>query len=452
MFIPPAEVEAVTAAFAPLFTRPSWRRAQALLCGVLLAPANHALTAALRALGVASDAHFQNYHRLLNRVRWSAHRAARVLLGLLIQAFAPTGPVILGLDGTVERRRGLQIEARAIYRDAARSSRECFQKTSGLRWLSLHLLASIRWAKRVWALPFLTALCPLARYAGYTRKGRRHKPLIERARGLIGQARRWLPGRALIVVADSGYAAPELLNWCAKQREPVTMITPLRLDAALYEPAPARRPRQTGRPALKGPRLPTLARRLAETQLRWQRCRLTWYGGRARVLWLATDRAVWYHTGKPPVTIRWVLIRDPKGRGEPQALLCTDPALAARQIVGFFVRRWTMETTFQEAKARLGIEGQRQWNDLAVARPTPLRLALLSLIALIVNQQPAWQTAVRQAAWYQKTLPTFSDALAQVRHCLWRQMALCMSPDQTNSRKPPADLFAHFGELLAYAA
>ena len=135
MLTPPAEVGAVTAAFASLFTRPSWRRAQALLCGTLLAPANHVLTAALRALGLAGDTHFQNYHRLLNRARWSAREAAGILLRLLVAAFVPNGPLILGLDETVERRRGLQIEARAIYRDAARSSRECFQKTSGLRWL-----------------------------------------------------------------------------------------------------------------------------------------------------------------------------------------------------------------------------------------------------------------------------------------------------------------------------
>ena len=213
-----------------------------------------------------------------------------------------------------------------------------------------------------------------------------------------------------------------------------------------------RQPKQTGRPELKGQRLPTLARQLAEAKLDWQRARVVWYGGKAPVLCLATGKAVWYHSGKPPVMIRWVLVRDPKGGFKPQALLSTDVALEARQIVGFFVRRWTMETTFQEAKAHLGVEGQRQWNPLAVARTTPLRLALFSLVTLIVDQQPAWQTSVRQAAWYKKALPTFSDALAQVRRHLWRQLAFCMSEENADSRKPPADLLAHFGELLAYAA
>ena len=452
MFTPPAEVEAVTAAFASLFTRPSWQRAQALLCGTLLAPANHVLTAALRAMGLATDHRFQNYHRLLKRARWSARAAAGILLRMLVAAFVPAGPLILGLDETVERRRGPKITARAIYRDAARSSRECFQKTSGLRWLSLHLLVPVRWARRVWALPFLTALCPSARYAPYVARGRRHKSLVERARGLIGQAVRWLPGRALVVVADSGYAAIELLAWCQRLPAPVTLITRLRLDAALYEPAPARVAAQRGRPRRKGRRRPTLAKLLTDPATVWNRVRVHWHGGTWRWLEVATDTAVWYHGGLPPVNLRWVLVRDPLGRSEPQALLSTDPGLAASQIVARFVRRWAMEVTFQEARAHLGIEGQRQWNDLAIARATPLRLALFSLVTLLVQRHPAWQTSVRQAAWYQKALPTFSDALAQVRRHLWQQMAFCRSDENTDKRKPPAALLRHLGELLAYAA
>ena len=274
MSTPPAEVGAVTAAFASHFTRPSWRRAQALLCGTLLAPANHVLTAALPALGLAVDLRFQNYHRLLNRARWSARAAAGTLLKVLVAAFASTGPLILGLDETVERRRGPKITARAIYLDAARSSRECFQKTSGLGWLSLNLLVPVRRARRVWALPFLTALCPSARYAAYAAKGRRHKSLVTRARGLIGQAVRWLPGRALVVVADSGYAAIELLAWCQRLPAPVTVITRLRLDAALYEPAPAHVATQTDQPRRKGRRLPTLAKRLSTSSTVWNRVRV----------------------------------------------------------------------------------------------------------------------------------------------------------------------------------
>src|SRR5690242_20629760 len=201
------------------------------------------------------------------------------------------------------------------------------------------LLAPVGWAARVWALPFLTALCPSERYAPYVRRGRRHKPLPERARGLIGQMRRWLPDRALIVVADSSYAALELLAWCVRQARPVTVITRLRLDAALYRPAPARRPGQNGRPRLKGERIRKLTERLKDGRTRWRTCQLPWYGGEVRRLQLATGTAVWYRGGKPPVAIRWVLVRDSKKRFEPQALLSTDLTLSARQIVQYFVRR-----------------------------------------------------------------------------------------------------------------
>jgi hypothetical protein len=440
------------AAFAPLFTEPSWLRAQVLLCGVLLAPANHTLTAALRALGLADEPGFQNYHRLLNRARWSARQAAQVLLESLVEAFVPAGPVIVGLDDTIERRRGRRLTGRAIYRDAARSSKECFQKTSGLRWMSLALLVPVNWAARVWALPFLTALCPSERYAPYVQRGRRHKPLAERARGLLGQVRRGLPQRALIVVADSSYAALELLAWCARQARPITVITRLRLDAALYAPAPVRRRGQQGRRRLKGERVKKLTDRLQDGRTRWQSCQLPWYGGAIRRLHLASGTAVWYHSGKPPVAIRWVLVRDPKGRCEPQAFLSTDLTLAARQIVLYFLRRWSMETTFQESRQYLGVDGQRQWNDMAVARTTPIRLGLYSLVALIVQRQPAWQQAFRQSAWYHKARPTFVDALAQVRCALWQQVGFWLSEAAIDRQKPAPVLFEHFTELLAYVA
>jgi DDE superfamily endonuclease len=452
MFTPPAEVSAVLAAFAPLFTEPSWRRAQALVCGVLLAPANRTVTAALRALGLAQQPGFQTYHRLLNRARWSARQAAGVLLKLLVAAFVPAGPVIIGLDDTVERRRGRKLTARAIYYDAARSSKACFQKTSGLRWMCVALLVPVHWAARVWALPFLTALCPSERYGPYVRRGRRHKPLVERARGLLGQVRRWLPERALIVVADTSYAALDLLAWCARQARPITVITRLRLDAALYAPAPVRRPGQRGRRRLKGQRLRKLTERLQDGRTRWQTCQLPWYGGQIRRLQLATGTAVWYHSGKSPVAIRWVLVRDPKGRCEPQAFLSTDLTLSARQIVTYFIRRWSMETTFQEARQYLGLDGQRQWNDVAVARTTPVRLGLYSLVALIVQRQPAWQQAFRQSAWYQKARPTFVDALAQVRGALWRQLGFWRSEAAIEKQKSAPVLFEHFAELLAYVA
>ena len=232
----PARFAVVILCFAPLFRQLTWRHAQVLLIGAILVPGQRTVASILRVTGLCWERRFVNYHRVLNRAAWSGRAAARVLLGLLLDAFAPKRPVLLGLDDHIERRRGKRIGAKGIYRDPVRSSKGHFVKASGLRWLSLMLLVPIPWAGRVWALPFLTALAPSERYS--REHGRRHKKLTDWARQLVLQARRWMPGRSLVLVADSSFAALELLASLVQQG--VTCVTRLRLDAALYTPAPPR--------------------------------------------------------------------------------------------------------------------------------------------------------------------------------------------------------------------
>ena len=194
---------------------------------------------------------------------------------MLLDSFVPAGPVLLDLDDTIERRRGKRIGAKGICRDPARSSNGPFVKASGLRWLSLMLLVPISWAGQVWALPFLTTLAPSERYC--RERGLRHKKLTDRGRQLVLQARRWMPRRRLVLVADSGFSALEFL--AALLRREIACVTGLRLDAALYRPAPPRRPGTIGRPRTKGERLPTLAEVLADKTTRWRRVKVPgWYG------------------------------------------------------------------------------------------------------------------------------------------------------------------------------
>src|SRR5918997_5256954 len=240
----PSPMIAVLRAFAPLFSARVWGHAQVLLVGTILAPAQRTVAAALRVTGLAQVRQFHRYHRVLSRAVWSELAVGRVLLALLVAAFAPTGPLLFGIDETLERRRGKRIVAKGIYRDPVRSSHAHFVKASGLRWVCLMLLVPIPWAGRSWALPFLTALAPSERYN--RAHGRRHKALTDWARQLLLVVRRWWPDRLLIAVADSSYAALELLAACQAWPQPVTVITRLRLDAALYEPAPPRRPQQVG--------------------------------------------------------------------------------------------------------------------------------------------------------------------------------------------------------------
>ena len=242
--------------FAPLFSARVWPQVQLLVVGALLSPGKRTVTAALRVLGLADDPTFGTFHRLLNRARWSNLQASRVLLGLRMSAFVPSGPLVLGLDDTRERRTGAQISAKGMYRDPVRSSRGHFVNASGLRWLSLMLLTPIPWANRVWALPFLTALVPSQRYN--EERGHRHRTLTDGARQMRRVVQRWCPARTLIVVANSAYA---MIKWLSdlQQCRPITVITRLRLDAALSDPAPERVAGQKGRTRLKGDRLPSLA-------------------------------------------------------------------------------------------------------------------------------------------------------------------------------------------------
>src|SRR5829696_865082 len=249
----PARFAGIIIAFAPLFVHRSWRHAQVLLIGALLAPGQRTVASLLRIAGLSRERHFVNYHRVLSRAAWCPRAGARILLGLLVDTFVPDGPMVIAIDDTIERRRGRRIKAKGIYRDPVRSSDAHFVKASGLRWLSLMLLTAIPWAARTWALPFLTVLAPSERYC--RERGQRHKKLTDWARQMMLQVRRWLPERELVLVADMGFAALELL--AALSRRGVICITRLRLDAALYKPAPPRRPGTKGRPRTKGARLPT---------------------------------------------------------------------------------------------------------------------------------------------------------------------------------------------------
>jgi hypothetical protein len=421
--------------FAPHFSNCIWQRARGLLLGAILAPGRRTVTAVLRILGLSEERQFQAYHRVLNRAVWSSWALSRTLLTLLVQTFVPRGPIVCALDPTLERRRGAKIKAKGIYRDPVRSSHSHFVKASGLRWLSLMLLAPLPWAQRVWALPFLTVLAPSKRY--YEGKARAHKKLTDWGRQMIGQLRRWLPGRKLVIVADSEFAAISWLFRLTQLPGPLGLIVRFRLDAALYQPAPQREASTLGRPRKKGERLPTLEQRAADPKTRWQRVMIRqWYGEGRRQIEIVSQTAVWYHKGQPPLPIRWVLIRDPQRKFKTQALLCTDLKVDPLQMIKWFVLRWQVEVTYHEVREHLGVETQRQWSDRAILRTTPILLGLFSLVTLLAHQHAQHQKLpIRQTAWYCKTQPTFSDALALVRRQIWQHECFRMASSHSDSPK-----------------
>ncbi len=256
----PKELIAWILAFAPLFSKPVWESAIVLLVGALVAPGKRSVSAILRVMGRQDEAHYQNYHRVLSRAIWSSRQASQILLQQLVKAFIPSGVLVMGMDDTIERRWGKRITARGIYRDPVRSSDSHFVKTSGLRWLSWMRLVNISWANWVWALPFLTVLAPSERY--HQIRNQRHKTLLDWARPMLTQVRRGMPDRAIVLVADSRFAALEFLDALRQLPTAISVITRLRLDAVVYEPAPERQVKQIGRPRKVGNRLSTLKARL----------------------------------------------------------------------------------------------------------------------------------------------------------------------------------------------
>src|SRR3984957_7966014 len=251
--------------FRGAFTTPTWHHVMVLVMGAILVRGRRSVASALRVTGLDQAPHFTNYHRVLNRNKWSARWLSRRLFGLLVAAFVPPDePVVIGLDDTIERRWGARIKKRGIYRDPVRSSHGHFVKASGLRWLSVMLLPEIPWAGRIWALPFLTVLAPSERYA--RKHKRRHKKLTDWGRQVMLQVARWLPERQIIAVTDSGFAAIDLLN---AVRHRICMIARLRLDARQFDPPAHRRAGTIGRPRVVGRRQPTLAKRLANSRTRW---------------------------------------------------------------------------------------------------------------------------------------------------------------------------------------
>jgi hypothetical protein len=434
------------APFLAAFSRRTRPTVAALAVGALLAIGPRTVTSCLRVLGLADHPSFTAFHRVLNRNAWSGTALAHTLLRLVVATFVPTGPVIIGVDHTLERRRGHRIAPASHFYDAVRSSAEDKVVSRGLRWLSAMVLVEVPFAGRIWALPVLTALTPGKAWS--EREHRHHRPVTEWARLLLLTLRRWLPGRTLVAVMDGEFAALELLD---ALRPAMVVITRLRRDARLFDS-----PRgydKRGRPARKGERQPLLSARVTDPATRWQRVvqasRTSWRSGG----WIeyTAGTALWHHPGKPIVPILWVLVRHPDGRREPEAFLCTDTAASPRDVLDCFARRWSIETTYEEARMHLGVETQRQWSDPAIFRTTPLLLGLYSVVALYTQQQ-AERLALspRRAAWYPKPAATFADALARLRQHLWFEH-IVTSAATTDMTEPIPPAVQRLIEAACYA-
>jgi hypothetical protein len=444
----PDAIVLVLAPFAPLFSHRVWRHAQVLLVGAMLAPGARTVTAALRVMGLAAERRFTNYHRVLSRAIWAARHGSRILLGLLITRLVPSGAtIVLGADDTVERRSGRKITARGCYRDAVRSSKKHVIRGFGLKWVAMMLLVPVPWSRRVWALPFLTALC----WPAEASKRCRHKTSIDWVRQMMNQVRRWLPRRRLVLVVDGGFAAVSLALACVTHH--VAMVSRLRWDAALYHPPEPQPQGKRGPKPLKGKRQRRLQEWAERTDTPWETVEVDWYRGQRKKLWIFSRTALWYTPRWSLVSIRYVLVGDPEGKLRMEAFFSTDLEASPAQILQWVIMRWSVEVTFEESRAHLGLETQRQWSSQAIARTTPVLLGLFSLVTVLaLRLTRAGDIPVQQTAWYRKVEPTFADCLALVRQHLWRARYLVNSTPEADSIQFPPEVFDLLINGIPFAA
>jgi DDE superfamily endonuclease len=438
---------------APLrsaFTEPTWQKVVLLIEGALLTHGRRTVAAALRAVGLQEERHFNQFHHILSRARWFPLRTSRFLLLLLVQAFVPQGaPIEIVVDETLERRWGPHITKCGYYHDPVRSSQKHRKISRGLKWLCLMLIVTPPWTSRPWALPFLCVL--LTSEEVDTKLGRRHKTVPDWTKQLVKLIRRWLPDRSIKLIGDGAYSVVELGTTCRNQQ--ITLIAPLRFDACLYTPPPARQPRQMGRPRLVGQRLPQPDQVLNNPQTIWHKAWVKWYGqGKQQIEW-CSGTALWYRGGQVPLPIRWVLTRDLKGERDARAYFSTDQDQAGLFISIDFMKRWCVEVTFEESRAHLGIETQRQWSDRAIERTTPCLFGLYSVVALLGRSlHPTGDIPFQPTAWYRKQQATFTDVLAAVRRHLWNNFSYSTLPQNPDVILLPRSDLARLADVVCSSA
>jgi hypothetical protein len=371
-------------------------------------------------MGLGNDPHFTNYHRVLSKARWSGLHAAKILLGMLIALVPVNLPIIIGVDDTIERRKGKKIRDKGCYRDPVRSTKKHVIRCFGLKWLSMMLIVPVPWSERHWALPFLTALTPSEK--ANIQENRRHKTTVDWTIQIIKQVSRWLADRSIILIGDGSFACVRLAHTCI-QLGNATLISRLRLDARLFDfpGAIAEAPGKSGPKPQKGIRLPKLKDLVDDPEQDWQEVHVKWYSGVMKRIRFLTGACLWHTPGQKPALIRWVLVVDPDGKCDPEAFFSTDTQLTPIQIVEYFVLRWGVEVTFQESRRHLGVETQRQWTDKAIARSTPTLMGLFSIVCLMALRliSTGKELIPQTTAWYQKQDVTFSDVLAFVRQYIW---------------------------------
>ena len=411
----PSAAEPLFLKLSVAFTRPTFQRILPLCVGAILAMGQRTVTALLWTMRGLVPGHPSTYHRVFSRAVWSLWPLGKVVAAAILRHVQANQPVLVPMDDTTAQHRGKKVYGKGCHHDAVRSSHKQIVYRWGHRWVVLAISVKFPFTSRRWALPVLAALYRPRDLN--EAEDRRHKTAPDLARQLMATLIHWFPARKFVFLGDGGYASHELARFCHRHRRHATLVSRFHGDANLYA-LPPKRVARKGRPRIKGAKLPApqaVVRRRQRTP-----ATVGWYGGSQRHVEYVSSVGHWYKGGKGLVPIRWVFVHDLQGTHRDEYFYTTDTTLRAEQIITYFTARWPIETTFQEVRAHLGFETPRQRVAESVLRTGPCLLGLFSMICLIFAAHARrHRIRLRATAWYIKTEPTFSDAIATVRRLFW---------------------------------
>ena len=423
-------------AFAPHFTAPTFRTFLTIASGWVLALGRHTVTATVRAANATGWKHISSFHRFFSKSRWQLDGLGLTLVHLIDALIPLSEPLVAAMDDTLGRHTGPKIAGASMHRDPLLSTatRKFFHW--GHVWVVLGI--TIQAFGKTWCLPVLFRLHRSKKRS--EADGLVHRCSTELAAELLHVLSKALPHRRILVTCDAAYTNRSVIKGCPSN---VTVIGRSRPDAALYKPAPARSPRQLGRPRLRGERLKSPGAQAAAPRAPWRSVEVTAYGRVVTVKVLVID-ALWYHVAGSDL-VRTVVVRNFPGHERDDVFVCTDPSMSAKDIIETYCLRWSLEVTFQETKGKLGFEEPQNRTELAVQRTAPLALCLYSLVVLWYLKTGKELRAARPAAtpWYRsKTQPAFSDMLATLRRASWGERLFASYGNDSTFRKRVEPLLA----------
>src|SRR4051812_16185184 len=415
----PAPVHAVFEPLAPALTRPTYHRLVLLALAAILTVGGRTVANLLRCLGALAPGHSSSYHRVLSHRRWRSRRLARRYIAAVLARFAPQGSVEVTGDDTVTEHPGAKVYGKGCHRDPVRSTHGFTAYRWGHKWVILALLVRFPFCRRRGALPLMVALYRSPEEQEDRSPKRARKTPVDLLGQMLRIPLRWFPDRTFVCAADGGYAAHESAELAAAHPRRLTFVSKSSADANLFEPPPPYvKGRSRGRPRVKGKELPKPAQVVRETP-RPSVQTVAWYGGERRRVEVVTGSGRWYQSGRPLIAVRRAFVRDRTGTHRDEYLFTTDVTMSPRAVIETYTGRRSLETTFQEARAYLGVETTRGWVRDTVLRAEPGLFALYTVVAWLYAELPARYRRVRAVDWPGKSDVTSSDAITAVRRWLW---------------------------------